>query len=377
MTAFFTWVGTMHPILQAIIVVVAFLAVIGLILFLIDIAPRSGRIYTWIRLAMCVLIPVATVLLFNSVWWAAIVAALIGGMFFVIDYRSRNGKGYFIQLIAFMTPAALLLLIGLILPSIQTFVASFMNAAGNKFVGIDNFVWIFTQPEGIRTVVNTIVWVLIAPTVSTIVGLAYAVFIDKTRGEKIYKVLVFMPMAISFVGASIIWNFVYAYRGPEFTQIGLLNQIVVWFGGDPVQWLLGEPWNTLFLIVVLIWVQTGFAMVILSAAIKGVPTEQLEAAQLDGTNAWQRFINVTVPAISPAIIVVLTTISIASLKVFDIVRTMTGGNFGTSVIANEMYTQFTKFEAGRSAAFAVILFLLVLPIVIYNARQIRKQKEIR
>ncbi|GAA2965183.1 sugar ABC transporter permease [Microbacterium schleiferi] len=377
MTAFFNWVGMLHPILQAIVVVVAFLVVIGLILFLIDIAPRSGPVYTWIRLAMCVLIPVATVLLFNSLWWAAIVAALIGGLFFVIDYRSRNGKGYFIQLIAFMTPAALLLLIGLILPSIQTFVASFMNAAGNKFVGIDNFVWIFTQPEGIRTVVNTIVWVLIAPTVSTIVGLAYAVFIDKTRGEKVYKVLVFMPMAISFVGASIIWNFVYAYRGPEFTQIGLLNQIVVWFGGDPVQWLLNEPWNTLFLIVVLIWVQTGFAMVILSAAIKGVPTEQLEAAQLDGTNAWQRFINVTVPAISPAIIVVLTTISIASLKVFDIVRTMTGGNFGTSVIANEMYTQFTKFEAGRSAAFAVVLFLLVLPIVIYNARQIRKQKEIR
>ena len=377
MTAFFNWVGTMHPILQAIVVVVAFLVVIGLILFLIDIAPRSGPVYTWIRLAMCVLIPVATVLLFNSVWWAAIVAAVIGGLFFVIDYRSRNGKGYFIQLIAFMTPAALLLLIGLILPSIQTFVASFMNAAGNQFVGLDNFVWIFTQPDGIRTVVNTIVWVLVAPAVSTIVGLAYAVFIDKTRGEKVYKVLVFMPMAISFVGASIIWNFVYAYRGPEFTQIGLLNQIVVWFGGDPVQWLLNEPWNTLFLIVVLIWVQTGFAMVILSAAIKGVPTEQPEAAQLDGTNAWQRFINVTVPAISPAIIVVLTTISIASLKVFDIVRTMTGGNFGTSVIANEMYTQFTKFEAGRSAAFAVILFLLVLPIVIYNARQIRKQKEIR
>ena len=377
MTAFFTWVGTMHPILQAIVVVVAFLAVIGLILFLVDIAPRSGPVYTWIRLAMCVLIPVVTVVLFNSVWWAAIVAALIGALFFLIDFRSRNGKGYFIQLVAFMTPAALLLLIGLILPSIQTFVASFMNAAGNSFVGLDNFVWIFTQPDGIRTVVNTIIWVLIAPTVSTVVGLAYAVFIAKTRGEKVYKVLVFMPMAISFVGASIIWNFVYAYRGPEFTQIGLLNQIVVWFGGDPVQWLLNEPWNTLFLIVVLIWVQTGFAMVILSAAIKGVPTEQLEAAQLDGTNAWQRFINVTVPAIAPAIIVVLTTISIASLKVFDIVRTMTGGNFGTSVIANEMYTQFTKFEAGRSAAFAVILFLLVLPIVIYNARQIRKQKEIR
>ncbi|GAA1944429.1 carbohydrate ABC transporter permease [Microbacterium aquimaris] len=377
MTVFLTWVGTLHPILQAIVVVAAFLAVIGLILFLIDIAPRSGRMYTWIRLAMCVLVPVVTVVLFNSVWWAVVVAAVIGGGMFLLDYRSRNGKGYFIQLVAFMTPAALLLLIGLILPSIQTFVASFMNAAGNEFVGVDNFVWIFTQPDGVRTVANTIVWVLIAPTVSTAIGLAYAVFIDKTRGEKVYKVLVFMPMAISFVGASIIWNFVYAYRGPEFQQIGLLNQILVWFGGEPQQWLLTEPWNTFFLIVVLIWVQTGFAMVILSAAIKGVPMEQLEAAELDGTNAWQRFWNVTVPAIRPAIIVVLTTISIASLKVFDIVRTMTGGNFGTSVIANEMYTQFTKFEAGRSAAFAVILFLLVLPIVIYNARQIRKQKEIR
>ncbi|MGZ0712951.1 carbohydrate ABC transporter permease (plasmid) [Coraliomargarita sp. W4R53] len=377
MTAFFTWVGSFPPVVQAILVVVAFLAVVALILFFIDIAPRAGKRYTWIRLAMCVLIPVALFLAFNSVWWAAAAAAVVGAVLFLLDYRSRQGKGYFIQLVAFLTPAALLLLIGLIIPSIQTFVAAFMNSSGKEFIGFDNFVWVFTQPDGIRTVVNTIVWVLIAPAVSTGVGLAYAVFIDKTRGEKIYKVLVFMPMAISFVGASIIWKFVYEYRAAEFNQIGLLNQIVVWFGGEPQQWLLVAPWNTLFLIVVLIWVQTGFAMVILSAAIKGVPTEQLEAAELDGTNAWQAFWNVTVPSIRPAIIVVLTTISIASLKVFDIVRTMTGGNFDTSVIANEMYTQFTKFEAGRSAAFAVILFILVLPIVIYNARQIRLQKEIR
>ncbi|MEV8267112.1 sugar ABC transporter permease [Microbacterium sp. NPDC076911] len=377
MTAFFTWVGTFPPVVQAILVVVAFLAVVALILFFIDIAPRSGKMYTWIRLAMCVLIPVALFVAFNSAWWAAAAAAVVGAVLFLLDYRARQGRGYLIQLIAFLTPAALLLLIGLIIPSIQTFVAAFMNSSGKEFIGLDNFVWVFTQPDGIRTVANTIVWVLIAPAVSTAVGLAYAVFIDKTRGEKIYKVLVFMPMAISFVGASIIWKFVYEYRAAEFEQIGLLNQIVVWFGGEPQQWLLVAPWNTLFLIVVLIWVQTGFAMVILSAAIKGVPTEQLEAAELDGTNAWQSFWNVTVPAIRPAIIVVLTTISIASLKVFDIVRTMTGGNFDTSVIANEMYTQFTKFEAGRSAAFAVILFVLVLPIVIYNARQIRLQKEIR
>ena len=186
-----------------------------------------------------------------------------------------------------------------------------------------------------------------------------------------------MPMAISFVGASIIWRFVYTARPAGEQQIGLLNQIIVLFGGQPVTFLSVDPWNTIALIVVLIWVQTGFAMVVLSAAIKGVPAEQMEAAELDGTNAWQRFINVTVPGIRSSLVVVLTTISIASLKVFDIVRTMTAGANNTSVIANEMYTQFKNFEQGRSAAFAVVLFLLVLPIVVYNARQIKKQREIR
>lgn len=367
----------MHPILQALIVVLAFAAVVALILFFVDIAPRKGTMYTVIRLAMCLLIPLAVMLLFNSYYWAMGVAVVVGGIFFLLDLRAREGRGYLIQLVAFMAPAMLLLLIGLVLPSIQTIFASFMNSSGKSFVGLANYAWIFGQPDGIRVVVNTIIWVLVVPTVSTVVGLAYAVFIDKTRGEKIYKVLVFMPMAISFVGAGIIWRFMYEYRAKQYDQIGLLNQIVVWFGGEPQQWLLNPPWNTFFLIVVLIWVQTGFAMVILSASIKGVPVELLEAAELDGANAWQRFISVTVPAIRPALIVVLTTISIASLKVFDIVRTMTAGNYETSVLANEMYTQFTKFEAGRSAALAVILFLLVLPIVIYNARQIQKQRSIR
>ncbi|UGS26499.1 carbohydrate ABC transporter permease [Microbacterium resistens] len=377
MTAFFQWIGTMHPILQAVVVVIAFALVVAIILLLVDIAPRSGALYTGIRLAMCLLIPLIVMWVFNSYYWAMGVAVAVGGLFFLLDYRSREGKGYLIQLVAFMAPAMLLLMVGLILPTLQTFVASFMNSSGKDFVGLNNYLWIFGQPDGLRVVLNTVVWVLLVPTVSTIVGLAYAVFIDRTRGEKIYKVLVFMPMAISFVGAGIIWRFMYEYRGKEFDQIGLLNQILVWFGGEPQQWLLNPPWNTLFLIVVLIWVQTGFAMVVLSASIKGVPAELLEAAELDGANPWQRFISVTVPAIRPALIVVLTTISIASLKVFDIVRTMTGGNYETSVLANEMYTQFTKFEGGRSAALAVILFILVLPIVIYNARQIQKQREIR
>ena len=374
---FFGWVGQLPSILQAVVVVIAFAIVVAAILLLVDIAPRSGKMYTVIRLAMCLLIPVAVMWFFRSYYWAIGVAVVVGAVFFLLDYRSRQGKGYLIQLVAFLAPAFLLLLVGLVLPSLQTMVSSFMNSSGNTFIGLDNYVWIFGQPDGIRVVVNTIVWVLIVPTVSTIVGLAYAVFIDGTRGEKIYKVLVFMPMAISFVGAGIIWRFMYEYRGQQYNQIGLLNQILVWFGGEPQQWLLNPPWNTLFLIVVLIWVQTGFAMVILSASIKGVPAELHEAAELDGANAWQRFKSVTVPAIRPALIVVLTTISIASLKVFDIVRTMTAGNYETSVLANEMYTQFSKFEAGRSAALAVILFILVLPIVIYNARQIQKQREIR
>ena len=224
---------------------------------------------------------------------------------------------------------------------------------------------------------NTVIWVLIVPAFSTAIGLAYAVFIDKSRGEKFLKILVFMPMAISFVGASIIWKFVYTARPAGENQIGLLNQLAVLFGGQPTDFVSISPWNTFFLIVVLVWIQTGFAMVVLSAAIKGVPTEQLEAAELDGTNAWERFINVTVPGIRSSLIVVLTTISIASLKVFDIVRTMTAGANSTSVIANEMYTQWKGFENGRSAAFALVLFVLVLPIVIYNARQIQKQREIR
>ena len=170
----------------------------------------------------------------------------------------------------------------------------------------------------------------------------------------------------------------YEYRSAGRDQIGLLNAMVVGLGGDPVQWLQTDPLNTFLLIVVMIWIQTGFAMVVLSAAIKGIPTEQIEAAQLDGTNAWQRFSNVTVPGIRSSLVVVLTTISIATLKVFDIVRTMTAGNFNTSVVANEMYTQaFRASEVGRGSALALILFVMVLPIVIYNVNVLRKQREIR
>lgn len=305
----------------------------------------------------------------------AVFAAIIGLLVFFIDKAPKKGRDYW-QLVGFLAPAVILLAIGLIYPALRTTALAFLDGQGN--FSWSNFVWMFTQPAAVRTLVNTIVWVALVPTLSTVLGLAYAVWIDKSRGERFYKALVFMPMAISFVGAGIIWRFVYEYRSAGREQIGLLNAIAVAFGGDPVQWLQADPINTFLLIVVMIWIQTGFAMVVLSAAIKGIPTEQIEAAQLDGTNAWQRFRNVTVPGIRGSIVVVLTTISIATLKVFDIVRTMTAGNFNTSVVANEMYTQaFRASEVGRGSALAVILFVLVLPIVIYNVNVLRKQREIR
>ncbi|WP_179872596.1 carbohydrate ABC transporter permease [Microcella indica] len=305
-------------------------------------------------------------------------AVVVGVLLFLADRAPKRGRDV-LQLLIFLLPAGILLTVGLIYPAVNTTVLSFFNRNSQEFVGFDNFVWMFTQPSIQITLINTLIWVALVPTLSTIFGLAYAVFIDKSKGEKVLKSLVFMPMAISFVGAGIIWRFMYEYRAEGFSeQIGVLNQIIVWVGGEPQQFLQNSPWNTFFLIIVMVWIQTGFAMVLLSAAIKGVPVEIIEASRLDGANPWQTFWNVTVPGIRSTLVVVVTTISIATLKVFDIVRAMTGGNFDTSVVANEMYTQaFNRGEFGQGSALAVVLFVMVLPIVVYNVRIMRKQKEIR
>jgi len=278
--------------------------------------------------------------------------------------------------LGFILPAMLLLMIGLIFPAIRTIGLSFRDRRGEEGVGLANYEWIFSQPEIVDVVTNTLIWVVLVPLIATSIGLIYAVLVDRARGEAFAKALIFMPMAISFVGASIIWKFVYAYRSEEQEQIGLLNQIVVWLGGTPQQWLLNAPLNTLLLIVVLIWIQAGFAMVILSAAIKAIPDDIVEAARLDGVNSWQMFWRVTMPSIRPAVIVVVVTISIGTLKVFDIVRTMTNGNFNTNVIANEMYNQAFRYgESGQGSALAVLLFILVIPIVIYQIRNLRQRQE--
>jgi alpha-glucoside transport system permease protein len=301
---------------------------------------------------------------------------VVAGLLLLIDRAPKRGREKW-QVLGFLGPAVLLLTVGLVVPAIRTTMLSFQNGDSSAWVGLGNYTWMFSQSDILHVLRNSLIWVVLVPLAATTVGLVYAVLVDKARLESLAKSLVFMPMAISFVGAGIIWKFVYAYRGDkDAQQIGLLNQILVWFGGEPRQFLLNAPLNTLFLLVVMVWIQAGFAMVILSAAIKAIPADIIEAARIDGTNAWQMFWQITMPSIRSSLVVVVVSISIATLKVFDIVRTMTGGQFDTSVIANGMYDQAFRFgQTGHGSALAVFLFILVLPIVIYQVRSLRHQRE--
>lgn len=311
--------------------------------------------------------------IFLMLFAVALFVAVVGLVLLAASrFTGRNGDRAVAW--AFLAPMGIALLIGLVYPAVRTIYLSFFDASGVGFIGIDNYSTIFTDSGQITVLRNTFLWVVITPFVATAVGLLYAILVDKSRFEAPAKALIFLPMAISFVGASIIWKFVYEFRPEQGTikQIGLLNQVVVWLGGPPQQWLVNSPLNNLFLIIIMIWIQAGFAMTVLSAAIKAIPDDIVEAARLDGVGALGMFRFITLPSIRPALIVVLTTIAIGTLKVFDIVRTVTGGNFDTSVVANEFYSQtFRSDNQGLGAALAVLLFLLVLPIVFYNVRQLR------
>ena len=317
--------------------------------------------------------PKLLMLMYGVIAFLAVVAILL----LVVDKAPKRGREK-IQLVAFLGPALVLLAVGLLIPAIRTFVLSFKGPGSIAYVGLENYQWMFTNGEAQRILVNTAGWVLIVPALATAIGLLYAIVIDKARGEAVAKALVFMPMAISLVGASIIWRFVYTVRPEGQEQIGLANQLLTMIGIAPYRFLQEAPWNTAFLIVIMIWIQAGFAMVILSAAIKAVSADVIEAARLDGVNAWQMFRNVTLPSIRPAVVVVMVTISIATLKAFDIVRTTTGGQFDTGVVATALYDQAFRFgEEGKGSALAVLLFVLVLPIVIYQVRVLRSQREVR
>ena len=279
----------------------------------------------------------------------------------------------------FLGPAIFLLSVYLIFPVIETIRLSFFNFGGFDFVGLKNYIWAFGDPDFKKAILNNILWLIVVPTLSVVFGLLVAVLADKVSWGTIAKSLIFMPMAISFVGASVIWKFVYDFRGPDADQIGSLNAFVMLFGGDPQAWITISFWNNFFLMVILIWIQTGFAMVIFSAAIRSIPEETLEAARIDGANEIQIFFRIMIPQILGTILVVWTTITIIVLKIFDIVLAMTNGQWGTEVLANLMFDWMFRGggDSGRGSVIALMIMIAVIPIMIWNVYNFRNEEDSR
>lgn len=272
-----------------------------------------------------------------------------------------------LQPYVFVGPALALLGWYLAIPTLRTLWLSFLNANSKEFVGLNNYKEVFTSRIMLDALQNNVAWMLIGTTLTVVLGLLIAILADRSSFERVAKSLIFMPMAISMVGAGVIWRFVYDVD----PHIGLVNAIVTGSGGQAQDWLrLVQPWNNLLLIFVMVWLQTGYAMVLLSAAIKGIPDELLEAARVDGANEFQIFFRIMIPNISGTILTVVTTVVIFTLKIFDIVYVMTGGNYGTDVIGVRFYREmFTNRNAGYGAAIAIVLLIAVIPIMIYNLRE--------
>ncbi len=279
----------------------------------------------------------------------------------------------------FLAPALVALGLYLAYPVVATAWLSLHDrvaGGGSRFVGLDNYVQMAGETKFREAILNNMIWLIVVPAASTALGLLAAQLTDRIAWGNIAKSLIFMPMAISFVGASVIWKLIYDARPDGTDQIGVLNAVWVAFGGVPQQWLTIQPWNNLMLMIVLIWIQTGFAMVILGAALRGIPEETVEAAIVDGASPWQIFFRIKVPQILPTIVVVWTTITLVVLKVFDIVLAMTNGQWETQVLANYMYDKlFRAFDWGVGSAAAMVIMLLVSPILIWNVRTARRENQ--
>jgi alpha-glucoside transport system permease protein len=344
--------------------------VVGVLLF--------GWVFDFLRDADANRLVVATVAIVVGVGG---VFALFWAMNRLVDLlpkRAREGVRPYV----FVGPALVLLSIFLIYPVINTILLSFRDSSGQDFVGLDNYKFVFTDESMLRSMRNTALWIVLVPLVAVSVGLVFATMADRLSrpGESIAKSFIFLPMAISFVGAAVTWRLIYSYRPKGFgSNTGLLNGIWTGLGNNPVAWLTKEPWNNVLLMVIMIWMQTGFAMVVLSAAIKAIPDEIIEAARIDGASELQVFRRIIVPSILPTIVVVTTYMVINAMKVFDIVFVI--GNpeaNGTEVIAERMIRWFfIRGHQGRAAAIAVILFLAVIPVMIWNVRRFREQEEMR
>jgi len=320
--------------------------------------------------------PQMVIVLVAILWGVGGVAALYAISNWLVEQLPTQWTAR-LQPFVFVGPALAILFWFLALPTLRTLDLSFRDATGQRYIGISNYIFALTDRVMLEAFRNNLLWMVFGTFFCVGLGLVIAVLADRSRFETIYKAIIFMPMAISFVGAGVIWKFVYTYKGEGagISEIGLLNAMVLALGGQSQPWLQIPPWNNFFLIAIMVWLQTGFAMVVISSAIKGISSEVLEAARVDGANEFQVFWHIIIPSIRGTLLTVTTTIIIFSLKLFDIVRVMTGGNNGTNVIANEFYLQrFTYSNAGRASAIAIILLLAVIPVMMYNLRQFRERR---
>lgn len=273
-----------------------------------------------------------------------------------------------------LAPAFLFLTVFLIYPMAVTVLKSLQDRLGTSFVGLLNYQYVFTNSDSLTSLRNSVIWLVLLTILAVGSGLLVAILFDRVRYELLAKSLVFMPLAISFVGAGVIWKFMFDYKPAGATQIGTLNAALTSFGLDPVAWLQNAPSNTLMLILVATWIWTGFCMVILSGALKGISTELLEAARVDGATELQVFRRITFPLLLPTIAVVSTTMIITALKAFDVVYVMTAGNFDTNIVALKMYQTMSANDIGRASAMAVVLLACTLPVMLYNVRRFREQE---
>lgn len=334
-----------------------------------------------------------------SKWLIAVVAILwgVGGvamLYWVFNNLVEQLPSEWterLQPFVFVGPAVAILMWYLAIPTVRTFWISLFDRDGapdfsvilqegfpDNFIGLDNYVTAFTERVMLEAFRNNFMWIVFGSTFSVVFGLLIAVLADRSSWEKLAKSLIFLPMAISFVGAGVIWNFIYEVRPAESPQIGLLNAIITQFGADPQAWTAYtdiSPWNNLFLIVIVVWLQAGFSMVLFSAALKGIPADLMEAGRVDGAGEFQIFFRIMIPYIQGTIVTVWTTVIIFTLKIFDVVWVMTGGQYGTSVIATEFFRQsFVARNAGLGSAIAIVLLIAVIPVMIYNLRQFREQE---
>jgi alpha-glucoside transport system permease protein len=284
--------------------------------------------------------------------------------------------------LAFLTPAAVLVILILVAPLFQTIAWSFMDDRARNWVGIENYVNLFTDSRFLQILLNNFLWVLVVPAITVAFGTAAAALSNQVgpRLESIFKSLIFMPMSISFVAASTIWAYFYAYVPPGRPEVGLLNAVIKSVGFQPQPWLTIDKWhlNSFLLMAVVVWLQVGYSMVVISSAIKSVPEETIEAAQLDGANPWQIFFRIILPQVWGTVMSVFVTILILVMKIFDIVLAMTRGNFNTSVLAFEWYKQFFEnSNIGPASAVITVLVILIAPLMWLQIQTARQQEMLR